>query len=68
MQPEFPPDPLSISDICISPFQMDFLVHDSGPEDKNRFIVLGKPDTMEQIQGAHLFGDGTFDVAPKVVP
>ena len=31
-----------------------------------RFIVFGNEKILENLPSAHLFGDGTFDVAPHL--
>ena len=42
-----------------------FLLHDSGPNDPQRFIILGSERALETIgNGLHFFSDGTFKGIP----
>ena len=45
----------------------EFILHDSGPDDNFRFLILGKKDLLEVLEHSELWlGDGTFDVCPSV--
>ena len=45
---------------------MHIILHDSGPTDKNRILVLGHEDFYPVLAQKLLFGDGTFDVVPHI--
>ena len=42
------------------------VLHDTGPQDRNRIITLGHQDFMPMLKRDLLFGDGTFDVVPSI--
>lgn len=44
----------------------DLVLHDSGIEDPNRFLILGDRELLCQLDKPTLFGDGTFDKVPAM--
>ena len=45
----------------------DVVLFDSGSEDPKRFLILGKLELLDVLEGADLWlGDGTFDVSPDM--
>jgi hypothetical protein len=43
-----------------------FLLYDSGKEDPDRFFIFCTEKKLKLIENAHLFADGTFDIAPNL--
>ena len=59
-------NPQSLNFVMPAEF-VDMVLYDSGPQDPNRFIILGKIELMEVLENADVWlGDGTFDVCPSV--
>lgn len=45
----------------------DFLLHDSGRDDRNRFLIFGTNRWTDLLrESTHLFMDGTFKVVPEI--
>jgi hypothetical protein len=44
----------------------NFLLHDSGVDDPDRFFMFGTLDHVKLIGDAHIFMDGTFDISPTL--
>ena len=42
------------------------ILHDSGVDDAERFIVLGDKDLLLELKGDTIYGDGTFDKVPQM--
>lgn len=68
-QPKYPATPQLLSEInfpesLLTTCSRDqFLIHDSGRDDQNRFFVFGSLDYIRLIENNHVFADGTFNVA-----
>ncbi|CAF0914045.1 unnamed protein product [Brachionus calyciflorus] len=68
--PSFTVEPKSLEEIDIPDWLLvnikneDFLIYDSGKDDKERFFIFGPKNKL--IQNNHVFCDGTFKVAPKL--
>ncbi|CAF0998609.1 unnamed protein product [Brachionus calyciflorus] len=75
-KPEYPPQPEKLSDISLPEWLIFslktpagsevFLLHDSGKDDEERFFVFGTNEHIKLLENAHIFCDGTFDIAPKL--
>ncbi|RNA35707.1 FLYWCH zinc finger domain [Brachionus plicatilis] len=71
---QYPPEPKDLSDINMPEFlnstltnsNTNFLIYDSGNMDKDRFFIFGNVDQLKLLEDAHLFCDGTFNIAPKL--
>lgn len=45
----------------------NLILHDSGSEDPDRFLILGKQELLNTLENADLWlGDGTFSVCPSM--
>ena len=78
--PNYPTNPVDLNDIELPEFLLEtlktegkgdlFLMYDSGAvvneKDKilERFMVFGTDQNTHQLENAHCYADGTFDVAP----
>ena len=45
---------------------VDFILYDSGVQHPDRILVLGNQDLLQKLNQDTIFGDGTFDKAPKM--
>ena len=73
--PQYPPIPVKLNDITLPNFLLHtlgngnvkeelFLMHDSGIDDEERFFIFGSEKNIKHLEDAHVFADGTFDIAP----
>ncbi|RNA00261.1 MULE and FLYWCH domain containing, partial [Brachionus plicatilis] len=72
IQPNFPPMPSNLSEITFPDFlkitkkEEQFLFYDSGVNDPNRFFIFTTQSNLRNLENAHIFVDGTFDIAPHL--
>lgn len=61
----FNPDP-DTAQFDIPGHFLDIILHDTGAFDPSRILAIGDRDLLAELQKDKIFGDGTFDKAPKV--
>ncbi|CAF0879956.1 unnamed protein product [Brachionus calyciflorus] len=77
VQPNYPPQPKELKGIEFPDFlkktlskneleAREFILFDSGKEDKDRFFIFCNLEHLHLIEGAHIFFDETFDIAPNL--
>ncbi|CAF1041108.1 unnamed protein product [Brachionus calyciflorus] len=70
--PDYPPNPEKLSEIYFPDFltftkkKKNFLFFDSGADSEFRFIIFTTESNLQNLENAHVFVDGTFDIAPKL--
>lgn len=72
VKPSYPPQPVKLFDICIPDFLTkthkgeNFVLYDSGQEISDRLLMFATDNNLKQLERAHIFVDGTFDIAPQL--
>ncbi|CAF1082798.1 unnamed protein product [Brachionus calyciflorus] len=71
-RPAYSPQPKKLSEINFPEFLKvtkngeNILFFDSGPESEDRLIMFTTVSNLKNLENAHIFVDGTFDIAPKL--
>lgn len=74
-RPDYPQEPKNLSEIQLPEFLIftlekddstnkNFLLHDSGADDPNRFFIFSTKENLKLLENNNLFADGTFSIAP----